>query len=219
MRRGGRILVVRLGVAAVAAVFLSVDQARAGGFLSALERGVVQELNLARERPDLYADFLDQESRYYSGTTIRRPGAIPRATREGVGALREAVRFLRSQAPLPSMKASPGLCLAARDHVRDQGPVGAMGHRGTGGSTPWDRAERYGKWGGKIGENIAYGHDTAREVVAGLIIDDGVRGRGHRKNIFDPDFRMVGVSCGSHSAYRTVCVITFSGSFSEQDSP
>ncbi len=75
----------------------------------------------------------------------------------------------------------------ARDHVRDSGPRGRTEHVGTDGSNPWDRVNRYGSWLVAMGENIAYGSyepSDAHQVVMQLIIDDGVRGRGHRDNIF-----------------------------------
>ncbi len=78
-----------------------------------------------------------------------------------------------------------------------------------------DRANRYGKWSGKIGENISYGRSDARDVVIQLIVDDGLTDRGHRGNIFDPQFRVVGVACGEHSKYRAMCVTTFAAGYDE----
>ena len=42
----------------------------------------------------------------------------------------------------------------------------------------------------KAGENVAYGYRTGRSVV-----DDGwMRSAGHRRNILDPDFRLMGLA-------------------------
>jgi uncharacterized protein YkwD len=77
------------------------------------------------------------------------------------------------------------------------------------------RINRYGTWSGAWGENIAYGKEDAREIVLALIIDDGLRHRKHRKNIFNPAFGVVGIGIGAHSRYRTVCTIDFAGGFVE----
>jgi len=52
-------------------------------------------------------------------------------------------------------------------------------------------------------------------MVMQLIIDDGVKGRGHRKNIFAKGFATAGVACGTHPRFDTMCVIDFSGGFRE----
>ena len=106
-------------------------------------------------------------------------------------------------------RASPGISRAARDHVLDQGPSGGLGHLGNDGSRMSDRVSRYGEWSGKIGENISYGRSDAREVVVQLIVDDGSPGREHRQNLFDSEFKLVGLACGQHSEYRSMCVTTF----------
>jgi uncharacterized protein YkwD len=88
-----------------------------------------------------------------------------------------------------------------------------VGHDGSDGSTPAQRTERYGKWEKTTGENIAFGGDKARDIVVQLIVDDGVAGRGHRANIFNADYRTVGVAIGSHKTYQHMCVIDFAGGF------
>jgi len=198
---------------------IGISQPRKAGdaeFLSPLEHAVVAEINMARTAPKDYSSFLEQDKKYYDKKLLRLPGQTPILTKEGVGAVVEAIRFLRSVKPLSPLNPSKGMSLGARDHVTDQGPSGSTQHKGRDGSQPWDRVNRYGTWEKSIGENIAYGSDKARNIVMFLIIDDGVPTRGHRKNIFNPDFRVIGVACGHHATYRTVCVITFAGGYKER---
>jgi uncharacterized protein YkwD len=181
-----------------------------------LENSVVREINTARTAPRDYASLLEQSRKYYDNKILRLPGETPVLTKEGVGAVVEAIRFLHSMKPIPPLTPSEGMSSGARDRVTDQGSSGSSQHKGSDGSQPWDRVNRYGTWEKSIGENIAYGSDKARNIVTGLITDDGVSGRGHRKNIFNPDFRSIGVACGRHATYRIVCVITFAGGYKEK---
>jgi hypothetical protein len=52
-------------------------------------------------------------------------------------------------------------------------------------------------------------------VVIDLIVDDGVKDRGHRHNIFDPLAKVVGVACGRHDTYGYMCVMDFAGAYVE----
>lgn len=185
-------------------------------FLSPLENAVGHEINMARTAPGEYASLLEQYKKYYDKKLVRLPGETPILTKEGVGAAIEAIRFLRSVKPLPPLNPSKGMSSGANDHVKDQGTSGSSQHRGSDGSQPWDRVNRYGTWEKSIGENIALGSNKARDIVLSLMIDDGVPGRGHRKNIFNPDFRVIGVACGHHATYGIVCVITFAGGYKEK---
>ena len=73
--------------------------------------------------------------------------------------------------------------------------INYKGHNGTDGSSMSDRIERYGQWEGTIGENIDYGGDKeGKDVLLNLMVDDGVSTRGHRNNIFNPEFKMVFIS-------------------------
>jgi uncharacterized protein YkwD len=186
-------------------------------YLSSSEKAVVHEINLARTAPKNYASFLEQFKKYYHEKLIKLPNETPILTKEGVEALMEATRFLRSTKPVPLLNLSKGMSLGAKDHVKDLGLSGSSQHRGSDRSQPWDRVNRYGIWQKVIGENISLGHDRARNIVMSLIIDDGVPHRGHRKNIFNSDFRVIGVACGEHPNYKTVCIITLAGGYIERE--
>ncbi len=191
-----------------------VDEA---GYLSPLEKAIIHEINMARKNPQDYASFLEKWKQYYDGKLLRLPGEKTILTKEGVIAVNEAIRSNRSTHPVTPLSPSKGMSLAAKDHVKDQGSSGSAQHKGNDGSQPWDRVNRYGTWQKTIGENISYGSDKARNIVISLMIDDGVPGRGHRTNIFSPDFHVIGVAFGHHATYRMVCVITFAGGYEEKN--
>jgi len=165
---------------------------------------VQAEINLARTAPRQYAQIVAARS-------------AGQRHSEGERVVQEAVRFLEKVRPLPPLSRTGGLDACALSHVLDQGPAGARGHRGTDGSTPWKRMARFGRWSGHAAENIAYGQRDARAIVVALIVDDGVRDRGHRLNIFGRDFHLAGIACGPHAGYGRMCVIDFATSFTEDE--
>lgn len=183
-------------------------------YLTPLEKEIILEINKLRSDPKRYAeDYIAPLAKKYDRRLLYYPGDQPLLTKEGVNALYECVRDLKQQQPLPIIYPSEGLTLAARDHVNDQSKTGRTGHQGSDRSSMRDRIERYGKWEKRIAENIAYGGKTAQQIVIYLLIDDGVRDRGHRKNFLNPDFRMAGVATGSHPNYGLMSVMDFAGGF------
>jgi hypothetical protein len=175
---------------------------------------VVREMNLARQHPEIYAGFLEEWRPQFRGYLRVLPGHRMLRTREGIGAVDEAIRFLRHTRPLRPLAFSKGMALAAAEHVADQAN-GAMGHEGSDFSNAGERMNRHGAWHTLWGENIAYGHDTPRSIVLALIVDDGQRARKHRKNIFNPAFTRAGAAIGPHGRYRTVCSMEFAAIFVE----
>ncbi len=216
-RSSNILCIISLILLSTVAVGLSqTRKTRDARFLSPLENSVVREINMARTSPKEYASLLEQRKKYYDKKTLHLPGEIPLVTKEGVGAVVEAIRLLHSMKSIHPLIPSKGMSLGAKDHAIDQGSSGSAQHQGSDGSQPWDRVNRYGAWEKSIGENIFYGNGNARSIVMFLIIDDGVPGRGHRRNIFNPDFRVIGVACGHHVTYRTVCVMTLAGGYKEK---
>jgi uncharacterized protein YkwD len=178
---------------------------------------VVREMNLARTNPAHYATFVEELRTHFRGNLLVLHGRTMLRTKEGVGALDEAIRFLRDAQPQRPLTISPGMCRAAADHCADQAS-GRIGHGGTDRSSPADRLNRYGTWSMLWAENVSYGKSTSREIVLALIIDDGLRGRKHRKNIFNPSFSYAGAAYGPHARYRSVCSIEFAAAFAERGS-
>lgn len=212
------IIITRLTLLAVflalVAPFLPSHQAFAG------EEGVsgsavIREMNLARQNPALYASYIEELRSHFDGKFLVLSEHTRLCTKEGVGALDDAIRFLHTSRPLLALTLSPGMCHSAADHCADQ-MNGAMGHDGSDRSNPGARMSRYGVWSSSWGENISYGKTTARDIVIALIIDDGLPARKHRQNIFNPNFNCAGAAYGPHARYRSVCSIDFAGGYTER---
>jgi uncharacterized protein YkwD len=82
----------------------------------------------------------------------------------------------------------------------------------------WERCRRISRYGVVAqgwAENIAYGQRSARAIVMALIVDDGVRGRDHRRNIFNPNYNAAGAAYGPHARYDSVCSIDFASGYAD----
>ena len=109
---------------------------------------------------------------------------------ELVNAARSSGRRCGSErfAAAPSLNVSEKLNIAATGHARDMARKKYFEHRGSDGSQPKDRVIRAGYQPRLTGENIAYGPESAEEVVAGWLASPG-----HCANIMDSRFQSIGI--------------------------
>lgn len=122
------------------------------------------------------------------------PGDAANISREVLRLVNEARAQARkcgrkSFKPAPPVELNATLAQAALTHARDMASRGVMSHEGSDGSQPSDRVTRTGYAWRHVGENVAAGHLTAREVVAGWIDSPG-----HCENIMNPDYSQMAVA-------------------------
>lgn len=129
--------------------------------------------------------------------------------------LEETILLVEKKEPMPAFRASKGLSLAARDLVNDRGPKGLTGHTGKDGKTMFERMNCCEQLEGRFGEYLGYGYLEGAALVAKMVIDEGGSNKEGQKYIFEKDFFVVGVSCGPHKSYRTMCVVDFASSYKE----
>ena len=191
----------------------TLDTARNADYLSEVEKDVVLEMNKARTNPSLYAElYITPRIKKFNGKTYN--GKL--LTQEGATVVEECAKYMAKAKALPLLKAEKGLSLAAQKHSSTQGETSQTGHTGVDGSTPFTRIGKFGTYKA-AGENIAYGTNTGRDIVVGLLIDDGVANRGHRKNIMNGQFDATGVGyTKKHKTYGSVCVITYAGEYKDK---
>jgi len=193
------------------------DTARDVAYLSEAEKNVILELNMVRYNPAKYAQLrMKWMEVFYSNNLLKIPGKEVFQTNEGKVAYLDCIKALENAKSAPILYPSKGMTKGCELLVYDQSSTGNTGHKGSGNSSPTDRAKRFGQFNGYFAENIHYGDCEPGFVVISLLIDDGVQSRGHRKTILSADFNTVGVAIGSHKTYNEMCVTTYATKFIEK---
>ena len=183
---------------------------------SPIVKDILIELNRVRRNPKKYAEEeIKPRLKYFDGKFYKAPGQTPILTNEGASAVQECIDVLMKTKPIELLELEKGLCSAAQWLADDQAKTGKTGHYGSDGSSPFERMNRYGKVLITAGENCAYGPKTGREIVAQLLIDDGVADRGHRIDILKSEFKKVGIGYNNevNAPYGAVSVMDFAGDY------
>ena len=198
------------------AVILVSAGARRPQGMTDFEAELAATVNRMRRDPAWLAARLARLRKNYEGDYLNLPGVdAPILTSEGTAAVDEAIAAARRSRSRPELRLSPGLNRAARAHAVEIGRDGSLEHSGRDGSEPHERMGRHGKVTGLSGENIGTGYGDGEVMALSLYIDDGVPGRGHRRNLLEADFRVFGVGCARHGRYGSVCVLDFAAGYRE----
>jgi len=185
------------------------------------EHQTINWLNKARTGDKKVIEELTRMSKLFtdkSNPLLMIDGSLRLQTQEGVKAVNGAIAAMKKHKAVGKLAAAKGLGESAAELVSDIGPKGELSHVGSDGSTPFVRMDRFGQWEVTAGENIATGSNVGRHIVMQMLIDDGVKGRGHRENVLNPQFHRVGVKVGPHKTYGFVAVQDFAGGYKDKPS-
>lgn len=183
---------------------------------AALEADILAELNRLRTNPAAYADWLETQRQYYSGTVLRLPGEGGVRMIEDETLLDEAIATLRSAAPVAPLTRSLGLTQAARDHAFDLRQQGGLGYTGSDGSQPNERVARYGTLTGSVLEQLHYGNRTGAGLVLQLVLADGDAQRRSRLQVLRADLTQVGAGCAP-DARSLLCVLDYAVAYEDHE--
>jgi len=173
--------------------------AEGADYLTENEQKLILFMNMARYDGSLFAE-----------TFVK--SYVEAGMAENSSFLRSLNRDLKNTSKLPLLYPEKDLTAVAQGHAVQSGQSGHVGHRNINKRFEHLKGNPYMAWG----ENCAYGYQDAVDIVITLLIDEGIKGEGHRKNILKPGFNSVGVAIRPHKNYEVNCVMDF-GSKSPSD--
>jgi hypothetical protein len=115
----------------------------------------------------------------------------------------DAHNRLRARKGLPPLEPNAALTAAAERHARDMASHGRMRHRGSDGTTPFQRMAQAGYAFRLAGENVAYGQPTVDAVM-----DAWWRSPGHRANVLG-NFSQIGTGTATAEDGSVYWCVTF----------
>jgi uncharacterized protein YkwD len=183
---------------------------------SKTESEILDELNSLRAHPQNYIPYLEEMKKSFQGKNFKNSQGVEIITFEGVSAVDEAIKFLKTQTAIAGLKISNGLNKAANQHLQDMIKNEFFGHRGRDQSLPNDRAALFGTTKTGVNENLTEGSKTPREIVLQMIVNDGLKSRSQRNNLFNSQLKVVGIAAGE-GKNGFLCVLLLADSFQEKN--
>jgi uncharacterized protein YkwD len=165
--------------------YIALNTAASASYLTSIERQMVAEVNLVRAYPKVYAQLV---KKYLSDQSA----GIWGLNEDEYDAALELIAELEKSQPLRILEPRECLAKAASAHGLDCQKRGFFDHTGSDGSDPWTRIKRICPTltGSENGAGDVSIHP--RGPVMSLLIDSGIPGRGHRKNLLNPHWKYFG---------------------------
>jgi uncharacterized protein YkwD len=157
-------------------------------YMDSLERDVVKYCNLARLYPKKFARL---EVQNYNGS-VEQPEQYKNSDNK--------------RSLILDLNASKGCGAYAPDSLLTQMAECFQLELAASGKTGHDRKKCTEDY---LAENCSFGKSTAKDIVMQLLIDEGIASLGHRKNILNEKYTLIGVAFGEHKKYRNCCVMDF----------
>jgi hypothetical protein len=99
------------------------------------------------------------------GFRMKRHGRSTLMTKEGPKAVKDAIEYLKSRAPVPELKWSNEMAKCPKAHAQHLGMSGDISHQCSKGRGTKERLRDFGNVIGCYGENISVFCNTAKEVI------------------------------------------------------
>ena len=153
-----------------------------------IKREVILESNRIRTNPKAYIPILEDYLSNFDGNQLRLPDKNEiLETEEGPMAYKEAIEFLKNQKPINIIEFDEEASKVAQDYSKFL--FNSKEDQLEDESQIQQRVEKYLEYDYSLSENIDFGGCTGIEVIVNLLVDDGVKNRIHRENLFEhPDY-------------------------------
>lgn len=184
--------------------------------ISEMRSAILNEHNRLRIDPLSFIPFLEEHMKYISYDTLNLPNQRPIKLREGISAYINGIEFLRNQKPVKALTFDPNLSKAAQKFSDYLGNYCAISNINSNGQNVAERLEEYVQWDKCCAENIDYGSLSPRDIILSLLVDDGVEGKGHRKNLFSKELKYIGIGVSEHPLSILCVVINYVGDLLEK---
>ena len=179
--------------------------------LDRIKKEVIIETNRIRTNPKAYIPILEKYLENFDDNILTRPDKNECIeTQEGPKAYKEAIEFLKNQKPINEIEFDEEASKVAEEYAKVLSNSGED-ENGEDERRIEERVDKYLEYDYAISECIDFGGSSGIEVIVNLLVDDGVKLRTHRENLFSNKFQYYGVAVVTHPEYDFCTVIDYFG--------